>query len=182
VGQFVAAGLIVLGLLRFFAGAGVSGLWLTFIGWFLYEAAGAAYTQTAMLSMLQDVRVGDVMTRDCANVDAATRLEAFVRHFMRTGQRCFIVQREGHPTGLITPADVRKVDRERWPEAPVAEAMRPLQELRTATPVTPAAQALEMMAREDLNQLPVVSNGNVVGMFSRAEVLRLLQTRAEFSM
>jgi hypothetical protein len=35
----VSAGLIALGLLGFLAGAGFSGLWLAFIGWFLLSAA-----------------------------------------------------------------------------------------------------------------------------------------------
>jgi CBS domain-containing protein len=35
------------------------------------------------------------------------------------------------------------------------------------------------MAGGDLNQLPVVANGELVGMISRAHVLQLLQTRSE---
>jgi CBS domain-containing protein len=39
-----------------------------------------------------------------------------------------------------------------------------------------------MMAREDLNQLPVVSGGRVEGVISRGQVLRYLQTRIELRM
>jgi CBS domain-containing protein len=35
------------------------------------------------------------------------------------------------------------------------------------------------MSKNDLNQLPVVSNGHLEGVLSRAHVLRYLQTRAE---
>ena len=35
------------------------------------------------------------------------------------------------------------------------------------------------MSREDINQLPVVSNGKIEGIFSRGQVLRYLQTHAE---
>jgi len=35
------------------------------------------------------------------------------------------------------------------------------------------------MVREDVNQLPVVSNGKLVGVISRANVLQFLQTQAE---
>jgi len=45
--------------------------------------------------------------------------------------------------------------------------MRPLQEPHIVTPDTPAIQALQMMSREDVNQLPVVSNGRLEGIFSR---------------
>ena len=36
-----------------------------------------------------------------------------------------------------------------------------------------------MMTRNDVNQLPVVSNGRMEGVFSRGHVLRFLQTRSE---
>jgi len=38
---------------------------------------------------------------------------------------------------------------------------------------------LERMAREDLNQLPVVRDGQLEGVVSRGHILSLLQTRAE---
>jgi Zn-dependent protease len=41
VSRRLSAGLIVLGVLGFFLGAGFSGLWLAFIGWFLLSAAAA---------------------------------------------------------------------------------------------------------------------------------------------
>jgi CBS domain-containing protein len=57
--------------------------------------------------------------------------------------------------------------------------MRPLRELHIVAPDTPAIQALEIMSREDVNQLPVVSDGRLEGIFSRGHVLRFVQVRAE---
>jgi CBS domain-containing protein len=56
--------------------------------------------------------------------------------------------------------------------------MRPLNEVRTVTPDTPAIEAMEMMSRDDLNQLPMISDGHVAGVFSRTHVLRFLQLHA----
>ena len=47
VGQFVAFGFIVLGIWRFFGGAGIGGLWIAFIGWFL-AGASRSYAQVAV--------------------------------------------------------------------------------------------------------------------------------------
>ncbi len=41
VGQVIAVLFIGFGILRFFQGAGLGGLWIAFIGWFLLQAAGA---------------------------------------------------------------------------------------------------------------------------------------------
>ena len=72
-----------------------------------------------------------------------------------------------------------EVPRDRWAQTSVQSAMRSLRELRTVSPETPALKALEEMSREDINQLPVVSNGKIEGIFSRGQVLRYLQTHAE---
>jgi Zn-dependent protease len=40
-------------------------------------------------------------------------------------------------------------------------------------------QPLEIMSRNDVNQLPVVSNGRIEGVLSRSHILRYLQTHAE---
>ena len=43
----------------------------------------------------------------------------------------------------------------------------------------PAMEALETMGREYVNQLPVMSNGQIEGIVSRAQVLQVLRSRAE---
>ena len=57
--------------------------------------------------------------------------------------------------------------------------MRPLGQLHTIDLDTPIQKALEIMGREDLNQLPVVENNEVRGILTRGDILQLLQTRAE---
>jgi CBS domain-containing protein len=51
--------------------------------------------------------------------------------------------------------------------------------LRTVDPEAPVSEALKAMAREDVNQLPVVSDGRLEGIVSRAHILQLLQSREE---
>jgi CBS domain-containing protein len=58
--------------------------------------------------------------------------------------------------------------------------MKPLNNLRVVAPETAATEALEMMVREDLNQLPVVSDHQVEGMLSRSNILEALRSRQEF--
>jgi len=180
VGQFIAFGFIVLGIMRFFGGAGFGGLWIAFIGWFLLNASRESYSQVAIKEALSGVRVADVMSRDYPTVDTYSNLQTFVeQHLVRTGRRCFVAILKGHPEGIITASDVKDVPQARWPYTTVADVMRPFDEVRTVATDTPLNQALEAMAGGDLNQLPVVANGELVGMISRAHVLQLLQTRSE---
>ncbi|HEV7236925.1 MAG TPA: site-2 protease family protein, partial [Ktedonobacteraceae bacterium] len=156
VGQAVAFILILLGLYRFFAGASFGGLWLAFIGWFLLDASRSSYVQVELMEGLRGHSVADIMDRDCPTVEGHLSLQDFVHEYLlRSGRRCFAVVQDGHLSGLITPNEVKNVDRERWAQTSVQAVMRPLSQLRTIAPDTPAIQALEIMSREDINQLPV---------------------------
>lgn len=179
-GQTVAFLFILSGLYRFFVGANFGGLWLAFIGWFLLDASRSSYVQVELMAGLRDRRVSDIMDQDCATVEGHLSLQDFVEEYvLRTGRRCFVVVQNGRVSGLITTHEVKQVDRVDWPQTSVQSAMRPLAQLRTVAPETPAIQALELMTREDINQLPVLSDGHLLGIFSRGQVLRFLKTQAE---
>lgn len=179
-GSVVGYGLIIVGIFRFFGGAGFGGLWLVFIGWFLLDAARANRAYLEMSESLRGVRVADVMTPNCPVIDSRANLQTFLdEHLLRTGLRCFVVEEQGRLSGIITPHELKDVERAKWPYTTVDAVMLPLERLHTVEPNTLVTEALEMMGREDVNQLPVVLNGSIAGIISRGDVLRLLQTRAE---
>jgi Zn-dependent protease/predicted transcriptional regulator len=180
VGQLVALAFIVFGILRFFGGAGFGGLWIAFIGWFLLEASRASYGQLALTESLRGLRARDVMTNDCPVVSGRDNLHTLVEeHLLRTGNRCFVVEEQGRVAGLITAREIKAIPRNRWPYTTIDEVMRPLDQLHTIRPEASAAEVLETMARDDLNQLPVIRDGHLEGMISRTHILQVLQTRAE---
>jgi CBS domain-containing protein len=180
IGQFVAFAFIILGLFRFFSGAGFAGLWLTFIGWFLLDAARSTYAQFETIERLRGVRVRDVMDRDWPVIEGDTNLQAFVDdHLLRSGKRCFIIEDNGRIAGMLTAHEVKDLDRERWPQLNVRDVMLPLAKLHAVKPSSALTEALETMGREDVNQLPVMSSGHLDGIVSRRHILRLLQTRVE---
>ncbi len=180
VGQAVALFFIVTGVYRLFGGAGFAGLWMAIIGWFLLDAAGATYAQVEVNERLRGVRVGDIMARDCPTVEGRTNLQTFVDEFLlRTGTRCFIAVENGSIAGIITAQEIKGVEPSLRIYKTVSDVMRPIHQLRTVTADTPVTEVLETMGRDDLNQLPVISDGRLEGVISRGQVLRYLQTRME---
>jgi Zn-dependent protease/predicted transcriptional regulator len=180
VGQVVAFLFIFLGLYQFFLGKNFGGLWLAFIGWFLLDASRSSYAQVEITEGIRERRVSDIMDRDFSAVEAHLSLQDFVhRYLLASGRRCFVVVQNNNLAGLITTKEVSGVERDRWPQTSVQSVMRPLSQLRTVMPDTPAIRALEIMSREDINQLPVVSDGQLVGLFSRSSVMGFLRNRAE---
>jgi CBS domain-containing protein len=162
--------------------AGLGGLWIAFLGWFLLEAAGAGAAQVEIRHALRGVTAGDLMTRDWPEIPADLPLDRFVNEqLLRTGRRCFLVVGAGRVLGLVTASDLQRVDRERWPGLRVSDVMRPLDQLHSVDPGTGADRVLEIMGREEVNQLPVMSNGRLEGIVSREHVIRMLTTRMEFA-
>jgi len=180
-GQGVGALFIATGLFALLVRGDFGGLWIAFIGWFLLEGAQAYYRQAQLSSSFHGLRVGDVMARDCATIDGATTLRHFVDDdLLQKPSRCFAVSRDDHVMGLITPDDVKQVKKERWDNVTVSQVMRPLETLHPVTPNTSAGEALEVMGREHLNQLPVVSDGHLDGVITFSYLVGFLRLRHEF--
>jgi Zn-dependent protease/predicted transcriptional regulator len=179
-GRLVAFSFIILGLVRFFYGGNIGGLWISFIGWFLLDAARASSEQAGIEESLRGVRVSDVMARECPVVDGRANLQTFVDdHMLRTGLTCFVVVENSQVVGVITPHEVKAVERRRWPYTTVDQVMRPLDQLRTTTPETPVTEALGIMGRERVSALPVISNERIEGFVSLHRVLQILHARGE---
>ena len=182
-GQFVAYFFIVLGILSFFRGAGFAGLWIAFIGWFLLNAARASYASVEVGERLRGVQVADVMRRDCPVVDGRSNLQTFIdEYLLPTGRRCFLIIDDGKPHGLITPNEVRAVERVRWPYTTIHDVMIPIDRMKTIEPAMPLMEAMEMMGQENINQLPVMSQGVLQGIISRDHIIQFMVMRAELDM
>jgi Zn-dependent protease/CBS domain-containing protein len=176
VGEVVAILFIIYGLFRFFMGANFGGLWLAFIGWFLLEASRSSYAQVGIMAGLRHHRVADIMESNCTQVEGYLNLRDFVDHYLlHSPSRCFVVAQNDHVAGIVTPNEIRKVSRDNWDQTSVQSVMRPLGSLRAVSPDMLALEAVELMSHENLNQLAVVSDGKLLGIFSRGQILRFLQ-------
>ncbi len=180
VGQLVALAFILYGLWGFFlGGGGYGGLWLALIGWFLLEAARSSVAQMRMASRLAGVRVEDVMDRDCRAVDARTPLLDFVQQqLLHSGNQCFVVRDDGYVIGLISTRDVAAIPKSRWPSIQVKDAMRPLTGIKSVAPGTSLMDALQAMGSRGIREMPVVRDGELQGVLSRAHILQVLESRA----
>jgi CBS domain-containing protein len=61
----------------------------------------------------------------------------------------------------------------------VKEIMTPVDKLKTAHPNQDALSLMEQMDESGINQMPVVSEGRVVGLVTRDNLIRFLRTRSE---
>lgn len=178
-GKLIAYALILYGGWEALGGSLFSGLWLAFIGWFLLTAAQASYTQVAIRDVLHGLRAADVMGEEVPVVRRDISLEDYVQELLRTGRRCHLVVDDGRMVGMMTVHAASKVPREEWAVTSVQSTMMRASEVLHTTPEEPVVTVLERMQSEDVNQMPVVRDGRIVGIISRDTILRIIQTRME---
>ncbi|HLZ68640.1 MAG TPA: site-2 protease family protein [Dehalococcoidia bacterium] len=180
VGRLIGFLMIIGGVIATFSGAGFSGLWIAFIGWFLDNAASASLQQTAVHGVLSGARVADAMTTDFKTVVPALPVEALVEEYIQgSHQRSFPVFGGGTLWGIVSLTDVAHLPRDRWAETPVERIMTPRERVKTTTSDTPIEQALPALQRSGVKQLVVLGGEpeRVVGLLSRADVMDYLQVR-----
>ena len=79
--------------------------------------------------------------------------------------------------GLITLGDIRHIPREEWAQTPVGLAMTPLERLHAVTALQSLNEVLPLMVGRDVNQVPVVADGRLVGVLSREDIMRFVEIR-----
>jgi len=178
-GQVFAYLMIFAGIWIALRGNWFGGLWWIFIGWFLLSAAQETVAQVAIRNTLAGVLAADIMSRDVPMVARDLSLEDYVHEVLRTGRRCHVVTGNGVPVGLVTFHAAQGIPRDEWPNTSIQAAMRSLDKVKCASPPEPVLSVLERMQAEDINQMPVLDGGRVVGMIARESILRVLQTRLQ---
>ncbi|MGD2163310.1 MAG: site-2 protease family protein [Anaerolineales bacterium] len=189
VGQGIAWLMIVAGIamifgfqIPFFGTGFVNGLWLAFIGWFLHSASAQSYRQVVVNDILEDIPVERMMKREVPKVNADITVTQLVQEIMDSDDYAFIVMDGDQMAGIVTLQDMRKVNKARWDEIRVREIMTPRDKLEIATPDQDAAQVLSTITRQDIRQIPVVQDGQLLGVLRRRDIIRWLQIHSDAQM
>lgn len=180
IGRAVGYLFIFVGIIFVFTGNWLNGLWLAFIGWFLENAAVGSYRQLALQDMLRGHTVKEVMAREFPIIPPDLSLEKLVHdEILASGRRYFPVVREGRFLGLVTLHNIKPVPREQWPTKTVGDIMTPLDALKRVHAQDDLSSVLKLLTEDDVNQLPVVADGNIVGIIARDKLLSFITVRAE---
>jgi Zn-dependent protease len=173
---------IFLGVWQMLGGNFGNGLWIAFIGWFLDNAASAQVHQVVFQGLLAGHKVSQAMSSHCASVPTDLTLEQVVdEHILGSGRRCFLVHRGADIVGLMTLHRIKEVPRPDWATTTAAQVMLPLEQWKRTQPDAELWTALQQMDRDGVNQLPVMTDSQVVGMLSREDVITFLRTVQELS-
>jgi Zn-dependent protease/predicted transcriptional regulator len=175
-GKILGYALIAVGILNFFAGNLIGGLWMVFIGWFVRMAAEASFTQHRLQESFRGVRAADIMTTQATTIPADVSLQEFVEDRVFRGRHhSYPVVEEGRPLGIITLERVKTVPREEWPQRTVREAMVPAEDGVVVDPADEMSQVLEKLSASKARRVLVARNGELVGIITQSDITRWLE-------
>jgi Zn-dependent protease/CBS domain-containing protein len=179
VGRVVAWGLFAFGLWQVLAvGNLFGGIWMAAIAWFLHNAASASVQQVVLETRLRRVRAGDVVRRDDVAVPPGlTVAELIDGYLLPRNRRAMPVSDNGRLVGIVTISDIQQVPVDQRGVVTVAQVMGGQNGLVTVEASTQVQRAVELLAQHEFEQLPVLDGGRLIGMLTRADVMRQLQLR-----
>lgn len=153
----------------------ISGLWISFIGWFLNNAALLSYRQLLIKESLENVPVTRLMQTGFRVVPPDLPVDKLVEeYFLHSDQRGFPVVAGDRLIGMVCMEDIRKLERDVWPARIVRDIMTPASSLILASPQDDVHHALSLLGEGKINQIPVVDNGQVRGLIRREDILKWL--------
>ncbi len=177
-GQGIAYLLILVGVYLLFGGYILDGIWFGLLGWFLLSGAQSANSQAMLEAVFKGVIVSEVMNKNPNTAPANISLQKLVDELLLPyGWRSAFVLQGEFLAGLITLSDIRHIPREEWAQTPVGLAMTPLERLHAVAPQQSLNEVLPLMVGRDVNQVPVVEDGRLVGVLSREDIMRFLEIR-----
>jgi Zn-dependent protease/CBS domain-containing protein len=183
-GRVIAFGFILFGVWQIFKGDYGNGLWIAFIGWFLESAARSQVQQQQLHDLLEGYTVQQIMNPDYGSIPAETTLQDLVdQHIFKNGKRCYVItDLSDQVVGILTLHHLQTIPKTDWTQTTAAQVMMPMSQVKWLQPTTPIKSALENMDRGGVNQLPVMQNGQMLGMLTREDIISFLRTQVELGL
>jgi len=179
-GQVFAWLLIASGLMQFFAGNWLGGIWMGMIGLFLNNAAQSSYQQVLVRQALAGEPVRRFMNADPIVVPESLDLRHWVEDYVyRYHRKTFPVVSGGNLEGCVETRALAHIPTGEWDRHTVAEVMRRDLTALTISPDADALDALSKMQRNGVTCLLVTAGDRLVGVISLSDLLRFLDLKLD---
>ncbi len=150
---------------------------LIIIAFFIYIGASQEATVLRYNILLQDITVADAMSSPVATVEPTLPLSRLVEMMYETKHLGFPVVDRGALVGIVALADIHKITPQDREAMQVRDVMT--RNPTTLPPSAPLLDALKIITGKDIGRIPVVSDGALVGIVTRTDVLRVMELREE---
>ena len=150
-----------------------SGLWFGVLGMFLESSARQSWFQARALDALSKHKAAEIMTHDLKTAHRNDRLHALVsrgdKHYIY-----FVTDDEERVSGVLTEKESAPFVRQGRLNVAADDLMLKPGAMPTAKLTDTASTMLQSMEAASVWHLPVVDDGQVIGVVSKENILRLL--------
>lgn len=175
IGTLVGSLFFVLGIVAALSGSLINGLWYLALGWFLQNAAEMGYRQVEQQELIRGRLVSEVMDPAPVTVQSGMTVAELVDDwFLGRNVRGAPVVTNDWFEGIVTISDVRDVPREEWGQTLVRYIMTPRDKIQSVASGDGIDTAMRVMSEHNFDQLPVLDDGQLVGLLRRADLVRFL--------
>jgi CBS domain-containing protein len=128
------------------------------------------------LSEILEAKGGDLLT-----IDADTSVLDAVKKMVEANVGALLVTEEGKVTGIVTERDyLRRVTLQGRTDRETAVREIMTSPLVVATPETPVDEAMAIMTDRRIRHVPVVAEGDVIGMVSIGDLVKFKSQQQSF--
>lgn len=148
---------------------------IVIIALFIFFGAEQETTMTRYTSLLEGIQISGVMTKEVTSVSPSMPVPELINMMYMYKHLGFPVIDREELVGIVALEDINKsseIDREAMK---VKDIMT--REVITLAPDQPLNEVLQKMAQRNVGRIPIVSDGNVVGIVTRSDILRVIQLR-----
>lgn len=168
VGKAIALAMGLFGLLVF-------NPWLILIALFIYMGAGEEQRETTISEALEGLTVRQIMTSSVSTVTPVMTVRQMIDKMMVEKHLGYPVVEDGKVLGIITLQDAQRVPAGEQDTVLVGQVMT--REVISLPPEALVTDALQAVTRNNIGRLVVMDRGQMVGIVSRSDLMRVLELR-----
>jgi len=145
---------------------------LVLVALFIYIGADQEYKSTVISSLLEDVFVKDIMTKEVKIFHPYTTIDDALKTMYQKRHMGYPVLDEGKLVGIVTFHDISQIpDTKR--NINIKEIMT--EKVITSTPNEGVVDALNKITVNNIGRLPVMEDEKLVGIISKTDIMRVLE-------
>jgi Zn-dependent protease/predicted transcriptional regulator len=179
-GKFVGMGLIFFGILNFFQGNLIGGLWFVIIGIFMRTAAEQGFRQASLKNELRGTKVSQIMTTNPVSVEPSLPISSLIEKYLYHYHHvAYPVVLSDQLLGLIDLKRIKQLSSDERSRLTVGDVMNGLGPELTLGPEEEVFGVLQKLLNSAHGRLLVVKEGQLLGIISRRDIMDLLQIKME---
>jgi Zn-dependent protease/CBS domain-containing protein len=156
----------------------VFALWIGLVSWFLWISSRQVEQLSRIRESLENLTAKDLMVQDCPRVSPQLPLTSLNAHVLSNMEQDSVLVLDGNLLqGIVTSEEMEKFPQERWGSSFVKDIMIPVGKLRWVSPEESIFRILENMDREEIQHVPVVRKGNLLGVLGKHQIYTRLRTQ-----